>query len=272
MSAESLARDLGVLAKHYHAKRLRLLGGEPLLHPALVDILKIARASGVADEVSVATNGLLLCRQGDDFWAAVDAVDVTLYPGKALSLSDLWRCRARARRHRVRLRLEIAAHFRESYSELGTADEKLVQRIYDTCLIAHEWQCHNIENGHFYKCPQGAILPRQLPGRLGPASDNGVKLEETPELGRRIEKYLLSPRPLEACRHCLGSVGKRFPHEQVSRKLWRGYQHVPTEGLTDESRLEELESGRARGAGTHRAFRLDSPLGFLRALKELRGH
>src|SRR5690242_17485722 len=54
---ESFTRDANALATAVRAREIRLLGGEPLLHPQIVEFLRAAKSSGVADWVIVSTNG-----------------------------------------------------------------------------------------------------------------------------------------------------------------------------------------------------------------------
>src|ERR1051325_4405994 len=57
---EAFAADLNALRPHLHVRVVRLLGGEPLLHPALDAIVRAARNAEVADQIMLWTNGLLL--------------------------------------------------------------------------------------------------------------------------------------------------------------------------------------------------------------------
>src|SRR5262245_36595574 len=52
--------DLAVLANWMKVDHVRILGGEPLLHPHLVELLDAARRSGIAAKLRVLTNGLTL--------------------------------------------------------------------------------------------------------------------------------------------------------------------------------------------------------------------
>src|SRR5882762_3474115 len=56
---------LAVLAKNYHASYVKIIGGEPLLHPNIVEVISAVRASGVSDAIQVVTNGTLLARAPD---------------------------------------------------------------------------------------------------------------------------------------------------------------------------------------------------------------
>ena len=63
---------------------INVVGGEPLLHPELNEILASARASFPVSEIMVITNGLLLLQQGNDFWSTckINSIKlrVTKYP------------------------------------------------------------------------------------------------------------------------------------------------------------------------------------------------
>src|SRR5262245_27405170 len=89
VTAESMQADLTCLAKYYHAGSVRLLGGEPLLHPDLLGMIAAARASGVSRRVVIVTNGLLLSKMPDVFWRAVDKVRISSYPGKHMTPRQL---------------------------------------------------------------------------------------------------------------------------------------------------------------------------------------
>jgi hypothetical protein len=45
-----------------------LLGGEPLLHPAIIKIMEIARGCFHTGDINIVTNGILLYKMSDEFW------------------------------------------------------------------------------------------------------------------------------------------------------------------------------------------------------------
>jgi organic radical activating enzyme len=228
---DALSSDLTALARSYHANVLRLLGGEPLLHPNLVDVVTAARESHIAEKIEIATNGLLLPRMEPRFWGVVDAVRISLYPGRSLRQDQLDTCIDLARRNNVSIRYRRYQAFQESYSEKGTNDPSLVKKIYVTCNHVHRWRCHTVANGWFFKCAQSYMMPRGM--SLGPeaAYRDGIQIDESPEFRDRLLSYLTSPEPLSACRNCLGSAGRYVEHQQVRRDDFRSVQCRPTEDL-----------------------------------------
>jgi hypothetical protein len=232
---DELRRDLTSMATSYHVKVLKLLGGEPLLHPGIVDVIAAARETQVADVIEVWTNGLLLPRADPAFWDAVDSIRISLYPGASLRQHQLEKCIDLARRHRVPLRYRRYETFQESYSEPGTDDPSLVNKIYLTCNNVHRWRCHTVAHGWFYKCAQSYTIPKGMtpdPAAGQAASQpNGIQIDDSPAFQGRLLSYLSSPEPLPACRNCLGSAGKYVEHQQVRRDGFRSVQCHPTEDL-----------------------------------------
>jgi hypothetical protein len=229
----TVERDLTLLSRHYHAVSLKLVGGEPLLHPDLIAIAGAIRRSGVADVIYLVTNGVLLPRMGLDFWRAIDWIEVSLYPGKSLSEAQRAFCWSKAGAANTGLLFRERSHFRNSYSEVGTSDAGLARAIYRTCAVAHEWKCHTVADGRFFKCPQSYFLPKVLPSRAGDAETDSLLIEDSEEFGERLLSYLQSPEPLQSCGHCLGTAGREFPHSQVKRADFRSLQQRPTEELID---------------------------------------
>lgn len=239
---ELLMTDLRVLAMVYHAKSVRLLGGEPLLHPEVLEILQIARTSGVADLVGIETNGLMLGRMPETFWEAIDLVVVSAYPGREPGKKLLTHCQRLSEKYQVDFTVNLTPVFREAYAELGTSDRSLVRRIYETCAMAHIWRCHTLADGYFYKCPLAYYLPRAL----GPDGDSlvttdGIAINTSSDFRKRLLGYLQSPDPLISCSRCLGTVGITRPWEEIPRRNWKSVHRHQVEEVLDHSLLCDTE-------------------------------
>ena len=76
----SVHRDLARLAKVYKAGCLKILGGEPLLHPDLLSLVQAARASRISQTIRLITNGTLLHRMPDTIWSSIDELELSHYP------------------------------------------------------------------------------------------------------------------------------------------------------------------------------------------------
>jgi organic radical activating enzyme len=213
VSADDVRRDLERLAPCYHARTLRLLGGEPLLHRSLAQLAAAATSTGIADEICLVTNGILLPGASDEIWRSVQRIEVSIYPGRQWSMREMERVRAQAQQFGVIVELVEHDRFQETYLERANDDADLVRRIYRTCQLVHVWGCHNVREGWFYKCPQAHILPARIDANI---AREGVDLSRS-DLFTALAGYLEDERPLDACRFCLGSAGKAFEHEEIVR-------------------------------------------------------
>lgn len=235
----ALRRTLTVLGRYYHASFAKILGGEPLLHPDLIGILDAVRSSQVADAILVCTNGTLLSRAPDEFWAAADAVEISVYPSRPPGPADLRRFQAAAREHGVDLTINYYGHFRVAYSETGAGTSGLVPEIFRTCKLAHVWLAHTVHDGWMFRCPQSVFLPHQVRTAPWDARLDGLEIEDSPQFTERLARFLTRASPLHACQHCLGSVGQLHRHEEVPRARWR--EEEPTERLVDWDYLADVK-------------------------------
>jgi MoaA/NifB/PqqE/SkfB family radical SAM enzyme len=218
---ESFARDVSRLTGVLHANDIRLLGGEPLLHPDIVEFLKIARRSQIADRVMVTTNGLLLPSMPDAFWENVDFIWLSLYPGASPPQKALERIKAKAQESNTRLDLDYTTHFRTTMVTEPHPKGWVTDMIFNTCGNAHRFHCHMIHEGRIYKCSCPAFLPEFL-SRMGKPGfsfeQDGLDIHGAGNLFEELRDYLFGRRTLDACQHCLGHVGRWQAHHQLNKE------------------------------------------------------
>jgi MoaA/NifB/PqqE/SkfB family radical SAM enzyme len=82
---EQHAKDMEQLSKLFSKiTKIRLMGGEPLLHPDVTSFLSVTRHWFPASDIRLVTNGILLPQMPDSFWAVCQstriAIDMTVYP------------------------------------------------------------------------------------------------------------------------------------------------------------------------------------------------
>ncbi len=91
--SDEIYADLNDLKKHFrrisgllNVGMIGLMGGEPLLHPDIADVLKITRRIFKNSIITLRTNGILLEKQPDKFWQICSRyniyVVITKYPIK----------------------------------------------------------------------------------------------------------------------------------------------------------------------------------------------
>lgn len=230
-------RDLTILSEVYQADRIRIVGGEPLLHPQLLDIIGHVRRSGVSDAIHLVTNGVLLAKASEDLWTSVDEIHISMYPARTLPAETVAELHDRARGSGVNLRIRHYDNFRMSYSDSGTKDPDLIRAIYATCQVAHVWRCHTVDRGFFYRCPQSLFIPKGVHGVTWSVNSDRIPIRSSVGFRDELLEFLQRVEPLSACSMCLGSVGKIIPHT-VGR---RGEVHPESsENIVDFAHLETL--------------------------------
>jgi organic radical activating enzyme len=278
-SVEQFARELGRLSGALHCTELRIGGGEPLLHPQLLDFLRAARASGVADEVVLLTNGVLLHQAPEELWELIDGMWLSLYPGVTIRI-PIAECERLAREHGVKLSVRQADEFSHILLNQRNEDTEAVELVYRACKAAREWSCHTVHEGRFYKCSTAPFTAQRLAllgGRFSENARDFVSLDR-PSLPEALSAYLADERPLAACAFCLGSSGPSLPNRQLNREALvasKTEDHRATAALVAQVLMAERDRDASRagleGARAELAAARESLGQVASDLRELRG-
>lgn len=205
---ERMRADLALARRVLRPEFLKLTGGEPLLHPRIVECIRVAKASEVASTVSVTTNGILLPRMSDEFWSELDHLTLSLYPGIRVAEGIV---RAKCSEHGVELRIKRQDEFEDLTLDAPRADEAVTWDVYSRCWMKR--RCHLLRDGVFYMCTRP---PHFAAAFRAPGLSDGVTLHEGPGLLQDVLWYLEREEPLDSCRRCWGGLGRRFPHAQLT--------------------------------------------------------
>lgn len=223
LSPEQIARTLHTMAGVLHADVFKIMGGEPLLHPRITEVLRVVRESGIGDVVRLFTNGLLLSKMDDDFWRALDHLTISSYSSAPVKPAHLALFEEKARRFDVVLNVKPVDSFSQVMHDVRRDDPAEVQKTWESCWLRH--RCLVARDGRFYICTRAAYLEElhthvELTGPYpDPArrrEEDSVALDDT-ALGDKLLALLNRQTPLNSCRFCLGGDGPRDPHTQLSR-------------------------------------------------------
>lgn len=239
-SVEQFKADLGALADVYHAKELRIVGGEPLLHPDLGAFLELARTSGVADRLVLFTNGVLLDKVEARLFGLLDEVRLSVYPQVRLPLK-LERYAGLVSAHGARFTPIFQDRFLRVLLNERIEDPEVVRSIYRSCTMTGKWSCHSVHEGRYYKCSPAPFMRPRL-ARLGITLDSaadGVALH-APDLRGRLQRYLEDDRPLASCAFCLGTSGPRERHSLLSAKGVEAWWREDHGRLIEEQRVRVI--------------------------------
>lgn len=228
---ESFKRDVAEMAKAIHVKRFRLLGGEPTMHRQIIDFIDFTKSTGIARErkpghyigVGVCSNGGLMHTMDEAFFKAVDFIDISVYPASNINYIDLGNL-LKDKQQKYGFNLRLLGHkneFQVVNLDKEIEDKEKVQKIYDTCAMAHSWSCHHFFDGYYYKCAK-PVYQNKYFERRGIKTDidyrkvDGVAIHE-PDFENRVNAYINDKKPLESCKLCLGTSGPKFKGTQLTK-------------------------------------------------------
>ena len=215
---EDYRRELAAAAKLIHAKEYSLLGGEPTLHPQLLDILTIARESGICDRLQVITNGQTIRNQAPEFWERIDSLWITRYTGKIPSADIDW-----AKGMCMERGLEFVLKDRGILSRTFTAHEVSegeAQGRFSRCHLKH---CNILDGGYLYLCCAAPFVAPLLIGL--PEGTDGIDLSTATEAD--VQAYLARPGAFQGCKRCVEVDGIIFPWRESTRANWRADSEMP---------------------------------------------
>jgi cyclic pyranopterin phosphate synthase len=238
---DQLARDLAIMKLHYEPNTIKLVGGEPLLHPDILKVVQVVRESGLCRRILLITNGLLLPGMPQDLWQMIDALEVSVYPKPGMTDDEIGSIRRQCKAHDVELELLRFDQFRVQFSVQENRDSALVERIFRSCRMAQLWHCDSIHDGYFYRCPQSiyaSVLSGEDPRRF---EHDRLKIEDSRQFRHRLREFRESDQPLEACRFCLGTSGKTREHRLERKGQWLSTIDGPINEVVDFEFLELSE-------------------------------
>jgi organic radical activating enzyme len=202
---------------------LKIMGGEPLLHPDIGGLLRAIRESRVAPRIRLFTNGLLLRTLDDASFAALDEITVSSYASAPVKPELLAETEERARRFDVVLNVKVVDAFSTVLSRITRTQEE-IKATYDACWLRH--RCLVVRDGVFYKCTRAAYygdfharvdVDRRDVDAEATQRALGIRLD-APDFAATLAAYLTSRDVLASCTHCFGSSGPLAPHVQLKKR------------------------------------------------------
>ena len=199
MEPAQLEKDLAVLNKFMRVQQFYCLGGEPLLHPKILEMLDVGRKSGIAKENCILTNGQRLDQMPEEFWTKLDVVRISVYPNldrKIIALAE-----EKKKQYGFFLGFDYIDVFWKQFAVSPTGE------TFKGC----PWKgaCWTVHDGHFYLCPQSAFWTDQFMGL--PQNIDGLPLDDS-LTEEKLIAYANRTEPYKACRMC---------HSYKERVTWK---------------------------------------------------
>lgn len=194
---EEFKKDLKELSRKVKINRLRILGGEPLLHPKVSDFLIASRILFPESAICIVTNGILLTQVQEEFWQTLIkyniALDISYYP--------IWKDNFKAienliKHHDIKnYTIKDSSSF---YNLLNKKGDSNIKKTYQNC-ICKKWI--NLWNHKLYPCTNAfrVFYNKKFNTKL----DIPKGFDIYKESGENLYKKLISEgKPSKACRFC----------------------------------------------------------------------
>ena len=220
---DNFKSQLEILNKHAKINSFLFLGGEPILNRDILKYLKTVKDLGIAQESILITNGFLLPKMDEQAYRYLDRISVSIYQSKPLPSSLLKDVEKLCDKFNVQLEFSRLHHY-FGYNVIGKEieNEWLVKQIFLTCSLAWKQHCHTLFGNKISRCSRLPFMNLKLQ-EAGCISSNFIdqdclEIVDDQNFSYQLKQYLESQKPLQSCKFCLGSVGKRMIHKQLTKK------------------------------------------------------
>lgn len=199
-SAEEYWRDMKRLHELFpKIHKIRILGGEPLLHPEWIRIIQITRSIYPYTDIRVVSNGLKIPHLREEEFAAMReqnvAFDISLYKP---TMHIKAKIETVLEKQQIRyIFTPYVDRFRKWLDMTGSQD---CARAYETCVVGN--RCKYLYKGKLSGCPApnvAQLFDRTFHTELSIADDM-INIHETKLTADEIYQKITSP--LSVCKYC----------------------------------------------------------------------
>lgn len=151
VNIDEIINDFKKLKKIFsHIGKIFILGGEPLLHPNLLEIFEPLKNIYPKSEIVIVTNGVLLNKMNENFWSALKSNQISLsmtkYPIKVDYEGYIEKCKELG----IKSYLFSAERFSMQKMNLNIKGKSNKTKAFNRCWRKN---CHFLRNSKLYVCP-----------------------------------------------------------------------------------------------------------------------
>lgn len=192
---EQFTNDINELSKKIFIKKIRLMGGEPLLHPQVNRFMFETRKAFPRADIRLVTNGILLPTMEESFWKTCRdnniIIDMSKYPivgNKFAEYLDLLDDND--------VKLGIIHLSKKFFTKRNDKGDSNIKEAFNACSSKY---CVNLWKSKLYTCP--ACFRYYSNKRHKENRELPVGLDIYKVTGEEIKNKM--NKPISACRYCL---------------------------------------------------------------------
>lgn len=217
-------KDVKRMAELFHndyIAQIAIMGGEPLLHPELLEILKSVRENFPYAIIRLTTNGLFLLKQNDEFWRVCREQDITIVNTKYPINLDYRSMKRKCAEERVKFVFfegtgddTVKTMSKKTISLAGTEDP--VKRFAE-CNVSNFGNF--VMEGKLYGCPfccqSYRIFNKKFNQNLRLTENDYLDIYQAQDMQEVLD---FAAKPKQYCRYCSDLV-RWFEWEQSKKDI-----------------------------------------------------
>lgn len=208
LSLEEYERDLARLSQLFggQMQQIKLLGGEPLLHPQINTFMEVSRKYFTDAVIKILTNGTLLHKMDDEFWKTCHDTGTHILHSKYPISYDEKKIMERALKFQVSIEMADQMEGKECGIETMIHEpidvEGKQNAIINFYACTRPNSCITLKHGKLYTCNRAAhmhILKDYFGLDIKCEESNGIDIYKA-ETAQEILEYMIKPIPM--CVYC----------------------------------------------------------------------
>jgi organic radical activating enzyme len=200
-------------------KRIRFMGGEPLLHSNIIDFLTIGRKYFSKADLEIWTNGILLPKQNQEFWETCRIKKVLINISKYPIKIDKERINNLAKQHNVKLVYQYnKKELLWFNTKLNKNGRQNIEKSFRFCDMSNE--CIHLCEGKLYTCPVIAYvkyLNNYFDENFEVTENDYIDIYKVKSMGEILD-FLCKPVPF--CKYCDKASLAEWGISKKERKEW----------------------------------------------------
>ncbi len=222
-SVEELSKHFKKLSSEIEVSSIGIMGGEPLLHPNIKEILKMFRNIFPYPRTNLAiyTNGIKLNSMGEDFWECCNKNKIHIFISKFPLNIDFSQSFKNAKKYNVIVRYYGAktGEYKTMYKmALDLSGSQNYEEMHKVC-----WQkgfCTYFQDGRLYKCTTVGNIQNfntYFNKNLEVTTEDYIDIYKIKNI-KKIKQYFDNPIPF--CKYCnIPAQVDKLPFEISKRNI-----------------------------------------------------